>query len=399
MQILYLSGLASQAALTDAQKRNPNYAGYAMQKFNRLMVEGFARNGNRVTALSTFYMPGIGVGYRRKSEIEENVTYKYITSPNNHLIRHVWLVAYCFFRVLFWGMFHKKNKTLIADVLNISACLGAVAATRLLGLNSVGVMTDMPGLMVHNGNSAREEPGIRKMSFTTRMNMSFLSKFTHYVFLTEQMNVVNTQHCPYIIVEGLVDADMQMPEMKEKSTKRIVLYAGALHERYGLKLLVEGFILADVADTELWIYGSGPFAEELPEYTRRDPRVVYKGIRPNNEVVKAELQATLLVNPRPTHEEFTKYSFPSKNMEYMVSGTPVLTTVLPGMPIEYYPYVFLFDGEETIEGYAKVMRSVLLFPDEVLKEKGAKAREWVLDNKNHVTQTARIIELIKKYER
>lgn len=396
MQILYLSSLASQAALTDAQKRNPKYAGYAMQKFNRLMVEGLARNGNYVTALSTFYMPGVGVGYRRKSEKEKNVTYRYITSPNNHPVRHVWLFVYCFFRILFWGMFDKKNKTFIADVLNISACLGAVAAARLIGLRSVGIMTDMPGLMVHNGNSVRVQTSAKKMSFTTKINMSFLSKFTHYVFLTEQMNVVNTHHRPYIVVEGLVDADMQVPEMKEKSTKRIVLYAGALHERYGLKLLVEGFILADVANTELWIYGSGPFAEKLPEYTRRDPRVVYKGIRPNNEVVEAELRATLLVNPRPTKEEFTKYSFPSKNMEYMVSGTPVLTTVLPGMPAEYYPNVYLFDGEETIEGYAKVMRSVLSYSDEVLKEKGVRAREWVLDKKNHLIQTARIGELIKQ---
>ena len=55
--------------------------------------------------------------------------------------------------------------------------------------------------------------------------------------------------------------------------------------------------------------------------------------------VAEELKATLLVNPRPTTEEFTIYSFPSKNMEYMASGTPLLTTKLPGMPEEYHQYV------------------------------------------------------------
>ena len=71
------------------------------------------------------------------------------------------------------------------------------------------------------------------------------------------------------------------------------------------------------------------------------PAVKYKGVAPNAVIVEEELKATLLVNPRPTGEEYTKYSFPSKNMEYMASGTPVLTTCLPGMPAEYNEYVYL----------------------------------------------------------
>ena len=133
--------------------------------------------------------------------------------------------------------------------------------------------------------------------------------------------------------------------------------------------------------------------EELPEYNSKDSRVIYKGVKPNEEVVSAELEATLLVNPRPTHEEFTKYSFPSKNVEYMVSGTPLLTTKLPGMPEEYHKYVYLFE-EETTDGYAVAIRKTLGKPMNELLAKGMEAREWVLENKNNISQTARIIELI-----
>lgn len=396
MHFLYLSGLASQDALTDAQERNPKFRGYAVQKFNRLVAEGLARNGQHVKALSTFYMPEIGHYYYRHHETSNDVHYHYIASPNNHPLRHMWLVVYCFFYVLFWGLFNKKDKALIADVLNISACMGAVVAARLIGLRRVGIMTDMPGLMVNRSNS-HENRITGRASFIARMNKSFLAHFTHYVFLTEKMNdAVNVNSRPYIVMEGLVDADMQVPKAKEKTDKRIVLYAGGLHERYGLKMLVEGFLQADVPGTELWIYGSGPFADSLSEYSKRDSRIVYKGIRPNNEVVEAELRATLLVNPRPTHEEFTQYSFPSKNMEYMVSGTPLLTTQLPGMPEEYYPYVYLFDEGETTNGYAMVLRRVLSLPNEELIIKGKNARKWVLDQKNHVGQTARIIKLLSQ---
>ena len=67
----------------------------------------------------------------------------------------------------------------------------------------------------------------------------------------------------------------------------------------------------------------------------------------------------------------------------MVSGTPLITTKLPGMPKEYYPYVYLFD-EETTEGYTKKLTEVLSMPDDILSNKGLSAREFVLKNKNNV---------------
>lgn len=394
MQLLYLSRLASESAISEEYKRNPEFSGYAVQKFNRLVVEGLAKNGHNVIALSTFYMPGFGWYYNRKSEIVEKVKYRYIFSPNNHILRDTWLIFYCFFYVFFWGMRNRKEKAFIADVLNISSCIGAIAAARLLGLRRVGVMTDMPGLMVSRSITGKR---INRTSFIARMNKSFLSKFTHYVFLTEQMNaVVNKKGRPYIVMEGLVDTAMVEPDCKKTTGKKVVLYAGGLMERYGLKLLVEGFIDADIENSELWIFGNGPFAEKLEEYHKKYSAVIYKGIRPNEEVVEAEMTATLLVNPRPTEEEFTKYSFPSKNMEYMVSGTPLLTTKLPGMPVEYYNYVYLFE-EETIKGYADAIRKTLTRPMDELHAKGMVARKWVLDNKNNMSQTDRIVKLINMH--
>lgn len=99
--------------------------------------------------------------------------------------------------------------------------------------------------------------------------------------------------------------------------------AGGLHERYGLKMLVDAFVSNNLPGLKLVIYGSGPYEEELKGVCSQHNTVEYRGVAPNDEIVKAERDATLLVNPRPTHEEFTKYSFPSKNMEYMVSGAIV----------------------------------------------------------------------------
>lgn len=395
MKILFLSALASSSAIEEAGRLDNTFSSYAVQKFNRLVAEGFVENGCDVTVLSSFYLPRVGRGYRRKPEVVEGVKYKYITSPNYLPLRSVWLVVFCFFRVLCFGLFNKNNKVLVADVLNVSSCIGSVAASRLVGLRTVGIVTDIPGIDIGRNDSKASAMG-KRTSFKVMMNNSYLHNFTHYVFLTEQMNgVVNKRNRPYIVMEGLVDSEFTIVSEIEKLPKKVVLYAGGLMERYGLKMLVESFIKANVADSELWIYGSGPFVKQLDQYCKEYPFVVYKGVKPNEEVVEAELKATLLVNPRPTKEEFTKYSFPSKNMEYMVSGTPLLTTPLPGMPKEYYPYVYLFDKGETIDGYAIVIKRVLTLPSNELQEKGESAQKWVLEEKNNKNQTARIVKLIQ----
>ena len=110
-------------------------------------------------------------------------------------------------------------------------------------------------------------------------------------------------------------------------------------------------------------------------------------------VVQLQKEVTLLVNPRPTGAEYTKYSFPSKNMEYMVSGTPVLTTNLPGMPIEYKKYVYLID-DESVEGLSEMLRTVLSKPREELLKKGVEAREFVLNNKNNIMQAQKVLEIL-----
>ena len=52
-------------------------------------------------------------------------------------------------------------------------------------------------------------------------------------------------------------------------------------------------------------------------------------------------------------------------MEYMASGTPLLTTKLPGMPEDYYPHVYFFE-EESVQGYADALKKVLSLPADTL---------------------------------
>ena len=118
----------------------------------------------------------------------------------------------------------------------------------------------------------------------------------------------------------------------------------------------------------------------------------------SSEIVGKEMEAALLVNPRPTDAEYVKYSFPSKTMEYMASGTPVLTTNLPGMPREYLPYVNLIE-EETPQGIANALKKVLAQSDEALMEQGIRARRFVLEQRNNLVQAKKILTMLESTER
>ncbi|MPM96303.1 hypothetical protein SDC9_143461 [bioreactor metagenome] len=208
--------------------------------------------------------------------------------------------------------------------------------------------------------------------------------------------LVNIRSKPYIVVEGFADNNMRNRnnciELKQVHPK-ICLYAGMLNKLYGLDMLVEGFIKADIDDYVLEIFGEGPYKDELQEISKGHSNIVYRGVADNKEIISREERATLLINPRYTTAEFTKYSFPSKNMEYMASGTPIITTKLQGMPKDYYPHVFLLE-DESVEGMSNLLKKVLNISDVDLSKKGADAKKWILDNKNNIAGTALLKKLI-----
>jgi glycosyltransferase involved in cell wall biosynthesis len=129
----------------------------------------------------------------------------------------------------------------------------------------------------------------------------------------------------------------------------MILYAGQLKAKYGLELLLQAFLRLEDQSLRLLILGKGDYEENIRQASLKDPRIVFKGYCPQGEIKKLLNAATVLINPRPTNQSFTQYSFPSKTIEYMVSGRPVISTRLPGIPDDYFPYLYVLENE-TPEG-------------------------------------------------
>ena len=401
MELIYLSALSSERLINEIYNNTKNNPGFAVQKFSRLLVKGLLKNDINCVSLS---VPPITRDHNRKSwislknEFENGVEYRYIPFINFPILKQFSVFIYSFFYILAWGMKNRADKAIVCDVLCVSSSISALIASKICGVKSVAVVTDIYSQMVGEKSSGAKAL-ISK--FAGGLNSRYVRSFSKYVLLTEAMNeVVNPKGRPYVVMEALCDSDLVNAGMLEsvKTCPKVLVYAGGLEEQYGIKMLVEAFKKLPHQDVELHIYGNGSYVDELKQEADTDKRIMYLGVVSNEKIVEAELKATLLINPRFTTEEFTKYSFPSKNMEYMVSGTPLLTTKLPGMPVEYYPYVYLFD-EETVDGYSQSISNVLSKTDDELKHLGMKARDFVLKKKNNVLQAKKIIDLINFIEK
>jgi len=357
---------------------------FQSQKYHRLLIEGLAK-GAKVDVVAN---PPVNRSVlsekivRLPREEEGGAHYRYIPAIRNPILKAAWVGLGTFFQTLF---LLKKDSAVIVDGLNRITALSAMLAARLRGKPCIGIVTDLPDML--GGGS-----------FSKKLANFVIRHCTGYVLLTEAMNdCLNKKGKPYVILEGHADITMgdKLPSPEKKASPRVCFYAGGVSKQYGLSNLVEGFQKANLPNTHLHIYGPGDYVEELQQIAEKDERVFYGGMLLNSQIVEKEQEATLLVNPRPTDEEYVKYSFPSKTMEYMASGTPVLTTVLPGMPKEYHPYVYLL-RDETAEGIAGMLQTVLSNSDDSLFRKGCEARKFVLEQKNNVIQAQKILEMLKK---
>ncbi|MBD1262681.1 glycosyltransferase [Maribacter polysiphoniae] len=360
------------------------------------MAEGFSSHKKKCSIETLSAIPVVPSNHNRKiwllsSEHIKNIRYNYIPMINIPFFKNIGVFLYTFFKVFFWSLFRMgQQKVILCDVLNVSIATASLLASKLTFTKNITIVTDLPGLMVTNNNKSITN------FFYSKIASYMLYRFNGYIFLTKQMNpIVNPKNRPFMIMEGLVDVNMGQAKnnLEQKDKHKIIIYAGGLYEKYGIKTLILAFLKLKDPEARLHLYGNGEMVKDMEYYSNKDSRIVYKGMVPNASVVADQLKATLLINPRPTSEEFTKYSFPSKNMEYMVSGTPMVTTKLPGMPDEYLDYVYLIE-EESLEGFYEKLKYLLSKPKEELQGYGSNAKDFVMNNKNNVIQTDKILKFL-----
>lgn len=409
VEILYISSVPSEKEffrIKAKTRNNVNATTYGMNeagfKFHTLILEGLSQYSNThilsLVGRSVSIKSHQGLFWKSSQEsLKENLTVKHLSFLNLPFLKQL-ILGFSFFNNTLSWLYKVKNSNenyIIMDASYITAIPFIIAASSIFKCKKTAIFCDIYEYM-GNVKDARDDSRLFH-KIIRKVVSHFYSKLDGFILLTEAMNpVVNGLRKPYIIVEGLVDINMKDRNISiaDKNDKHIIMYAGAIRRQYGLENLIKGFMNYQDNSAELWVFGDGDYSIEIQEASQKDSRIHFGGILTNQEIVKREMEATLLINPRPIDQEFTKFSFPSKNMEYMVSGTPILTTKLPGMPEDYYNYIFTVDGntsDDITYAFEKVFKNTKLD----LYIKGQEAKNFVLNKKNNLIQADKIIKLLK----
>lgn len=377
--ILYLSAATNPTTFNKLFNENKVYGSFQVQKFNTNIIRGLSE---LVEVVAVASLPYKNINAGRIEEKYKNLNYICVKNRRGILrkgFRQKDVYDEC-------DKIISKNmvKAIICDAYSGGLSIIAIKLAKKYKIPSYAVVTDVP-----------EFVNTLEMTCLDRITAKYMKRYDNYILLTTQMNeIVNPHKKPYMVMEG--SCGEPISNITRKSDKKIVLYTGVLWKKYaGLDFLTNGFIKANIPNVELHFYGNGDYKEELIEISKKYPNVKYMGCVTNDIICEKQREATLLVNPRPSKQEFCKYSFPSKTFEYLLSGTPALITRLPGMGEEYFQYVYTLD-DETDNGVCDQLKYILSLSKEELDEKGQKAFEFVSKYKNYKVQSRRIYEFIER---
>ncbi len=383
MKILYQSSLCTEEVLKKLYKDSDISPGIQAQKYNKLIVEGMNLNNQEIFVLSALPVNrSISKKFfvLKKSEIHNNIKYYYYPAINIPIVKDLFVLIFSFIKTAS-SLLLKKDSIVMCDLLSLPNSLGATLAARVLRKDSIGILTDLPEYVIST-----------KSKFFLKLYYWLINLQNKYVFLTKEMNEkINHHNKKNIIIEGWCDIKRISNNVKKKN---YILYSGNLNKNNGIQNLVAAFLEIQ-SQYQLIIFGSGDYDSELRKLILENNNITYYGFANNDIVLKYQEESRILAIPRPLDEEFVKYSFPSKLIEYMQSGSAIITTKLPGIPSEYDRYLYFFDSPDIID-LKQGLERLIAQPELELDAKGLTARDFIIKNKNNVIQAKKIIELIKE---
>lgn len=380
MHLLYVSNTLSKSYFEEWVLQENLVISRNIQNHHTLLLEGFECNGMEIDILS-IRPRNFKLGYSKAYDDQINHRhYHYLPIVNIPLIVHGFDLLFSFFKA-FQLLTKHPDAFVFSDILVSKNSLASLLASKLLNRKFIGFVSDSPNDMFTS-----------RYSFE-RLFSNILIKYSDaYVLVSQQQLDFCVKNKPYIVIESQADINSFNHDNPEKASPRIVMFAGTLNRENGVDRLLNAFVKVKT-DAHLHIFGNGYLSNMVKDYSHQYPSIIYHGTLANQEILEWEKKATLLINPRPINQGIASYSFPIKLMEYMSSGTPVLSTLLPAIPKDYLKYLFLTG--DNVEDIEQNISKLLNKNKNELHVFGSKTQKWIQQNKNNVIQTKHIIDFVQ----
>lgn len=286
-------------------------------------------------------------GYEREnvcidSKVVENQYIPFINTPLLKL-----LTRFVFSTIsLFKECLRRKPDYIAVYSVHMPFMLSSILMSKLFGIKTLAIWTDPPAVQHLSDNKIKRYlRGVEK-----KISRKLMSKFDKLIVITKSLAEDYCVGKPYLVIDSIHDStSLDKFDSCEKNSmdNDLFTYTGTISRNYGLDLMIETF--SSMPNTaSLHLYGSGPDVKYLTSKIDGIINIEYKGLIDINDVKKVQSSSDFLINIRNNSDDFTKYSFPSKITEYLLSGTPVISSVLPGIPKEYYEFIVPVDGSSIV---------------------------------------------------
>lgn len=250
----------------------------------------------------------------------------------------------------------------------------------------IAVLTDAPSL------ATRYDNGLTSWMkrYDHRLILGALRKVDGVVTLTPQLAASIAPGKPSMLMEGIAVAVTHGAKNAIPRDVPKVVYAGGLLPEYGVVDLIDSMGKA----RETWsveVYGRGP-AEEAVVAASQHSRITYGGSVGPEGMADVYASSDILVNPRPAGQLLATESFPSKLLEYMATGIPVVTTDLPTLPDDYRAHLTV--AESGPDGLAQAIDRLVALGPGNRSQMGERARHFILESRGVERQGARLLRFI-----
>ena len=189
---------------------------------------------------------------------------------------------------------------------------------------------------------------------------------------------------------------LALPQPPAEPAAHATYYSGALSEAAGVELLLAAIPHVRDPAIEFWFSGRGPLEQQLRDQAGEDARIKHFGFVSDQEYGDMLQRAAVLINPRPSRLLENRYNFPSKLMEYLAAGRPIISTATSDVA-ENYGDVLVVCEDETPQGLARCIEETVSRPAEERADLGARARKTV-DGVTWRREAARILEFIQQLD-
>ena len=291
-----------------------------------------------------------------------------------------------------WALRRQSPDAVLVHGVHSPFLLVARLYRKLLGVLVVTILTDPPGVIL-----ATDGVIVAALKRLDRAVVRWLLRgHDGVIVLTAPLAEHYAPAAPSLVMEGIVATgkDLRQAGCHVAPGPITLVYAGGLSRSYGVDRLLEAVRCLPDADIRLRLFGRGELEDEIVRASAQDPRIDPPRFADRSEILAAYAAADVLVQPRPIEQGFVRYSFPSKLMEYLASGTPVVTTRLPGIPTEYGDHVEWADPDSVDGLCAAIFRVIALGPTG-RAQRGADAREFIVRTRGSGAQGLRMKQFLE----